>query len=365
MKRILCIVSSMNAGGAETFLMKIYRAMDKTKYQMDFCVSSKDKGFYDEEIKSYGGKIFYAPPKTKNPLNSFLVIKKIVKDNKYKYVMRISQHAFGVLDLIAAKLGGAKKLVLRSSNSSTDSGRLSEFLHKAFKFLPMLVPNVKIAPSSIAGEFVFGKSAVKKNKVLLLNNAVCVKDFVFSAETRNKKRAELGLDKEFVIGHIGRLVYQKNHKFLIKVFSEIVKCYPEAILLLVGDGELKSDIETLAVKLNVLDNICFLGIRSDIPELLMAMDVMVFPSFYEGMPNTIIEAQASGLRCVISDTITREANITGLVDYVSLDDSEINWANKILEYNNNYARTDQTDSFTEAGYNIEKVARIFEKTIFE
>ena len=150
---MLCIVSSMDRGGAETFLMKIYRCLDKNEYQMDFCVSKKEKGFYDDEILSQGGKIFYVPPKSKNPFKTFIEIKKIVKSENYNYVLRTSQQSLAALDLLAAKLGGAKVLIYRSSNAGMTGNKINKIINKFFSFLPKIIPNVKIAPSTEAAEF--------------------------------------------------------------------------------------------------------------------------------------------------------------------------------------------------------------------
>ena len=363
MKRLLCIVGKMDSGGAETFLMKIYRNIDRQKYRMDFCVSSPDKGFYDDEIISMGGKIIHTVPKSSNPFKSFLCIKEIVKSNKYNYVMRVSQHSLSALELFAAKLGGAKKLIFRSSNSGTGGGKVNVMMHKLFKFLPIFIPNVKIAPSTEAAEFMFGKNSVKKGKVTLLHNAICVEDFLFSDENRKKHRNELNLEGKFVIGHIGRFSAQKNHSFLLDIFSKIHKLDNTAHLVLVGKGELEEKIKEKAKSLGISDCITFTGVRNDVNSLLSAFDVNVFPSFFEGMPNTIIEAQASGLHCIISDTITKEANITGLVDYISLNDSADTWASSVLKYKN-YERKNMKDVFIKNGYDIKSTVNKFIELVF-
>lgn len=361
-KRLLCIVSSMDTGGAETFLMKIYRNLNREKYQMDFCVSSDRKGAYDDEILSLGGKIHHSALKKDGIFKAFNSIKKTVKENNYKYVIRVNEHSLSVIDLIAAKCGGAKILAMRSSNAGSPK-KISKFLHKAFKFLPKFVPDVKIAPSTEAAEYTFGKNSVKNGKVTLLHNAICVDDFLFSEENRKKHRDELNLDGKFVIGHIGRFSAQKNHSFLLDIFSEICKLDNTAHLVLVGKGELEEQIKEKAKTLGISDCITFTGVRSDVNELLSAFDVNVFPSFYEGMPNTVIEAQASGLNCVISDTITKEANITGLVSYLSLNDDAKIWAKKALTFKG-AKRNNEKNAFVKSGYEIKTVAKEFENLIF-
>ncbi len=350
--------------GAETFLMKIYRNIDKEKYQMDFIVSVKQKGFYDDEIKGLGGKMYHIPQKSESFIKSFRGIKKIVKEHKYKYVIRVNEHSLSVLDLIASKLGGAKVLVMRSTNSGTAGGKLNKILHKIFKFLPKFIPNVKFAPSTEAAIYTFGKRQLKKGKVKILKNAIPYQKFIFNNETRNKIRKRLDIENKLVIGHIGRFDVQKNHKFLIEIFEKIKKENKNAILLLIGKGPLEDEIKQQVKRLQLNENVIFLGVREDIPELLMAMDIFVFPSLYEGMPNTVIEAQATGLKCLISDTITKEANITGLVRYMKLSEDASKWKEIVLQ-NINYTRKDTSRFFKEKGYDIKDVSDEFVKSIFE
>lgn len=361
-KRLLCIVGGMNAGGAETFLMKLYRSLDKTKYQMDFYVSSQMEGFYDKEILSLGGKIFHSVPKSINFLLSFIAIKNKVKEENYNYVLRASQHSLSALDLFAAKLGGAKVLIYRSSNSNTGGGRLNVFLHKMFIWLPILIPTIKIAPSLIAADFMFGRNSTKKRNTYILHNALEIDDFIFNPRKREIKRKEFNIHNKFVVGHVGRFSKQKNHLFLIDIFSEISKQKSNAILLLVGEGELEKKIKEKIENMGLSDKVIFAGIRTDIANILMAMDVFVFPSYFEGMPNTVIEAQATGLPCVISNTITPEANITELVNYISLNYSADMWAQKALECAA-IVRKNMKEILKEKKYDINNVTRQFENYI--
>ena len=364
MKRILCIVTKMDAGGAETFLMKLYRGIDKEKYQFDFCVSKKEKGFYDDEIKSLGGKIHYITSKSNILFKFFKSIYKVVKEENYKYVLRTSQSSLSALELLIAKFAGAKVTVFRSSNSKTMGGLKNEIVHKLFSFLPKIAADVKIAPSDLAAKFMFGNRAVNKNKVLILHNAIDYDTFAFSEEKRIKTRNDLNIKDEYVVGHIGRFTYQKNHDFLIEIFCEILKKRPDSKLLLIGDGELKEQIIEKVKSKNIENKVLFLEIRKDIPELLSAMDVFVFPSFYEGMPNTIIEAQASGLSCVISDTITKQANITGLVKYISLDKYAEIWADTVLKCSSESHKKYTKDDFISHKYEIKSSVDTFVENVF-
>lgn len=365
MKRLLCIVGSMNAGGAETFLMKIYRQLDKSQYQMDFAVAVKEKGYYDDEIRSLGGKIFHITPKSEGAYKNFESIKKIVKKNQYRFVLRTSQHSLSALELLAAKLGGATVRVFRSSNSNTTNGSKTQMiLHKVCMFMPKVFANVRIAPSSEAAEFMFGKKSIIKRKAKILQNGIDLNYFKYDVVGRKTIRNEFHIENQFVVGHIGRFNQQKNHQFLLDVFKEIKSQRSDAILLLVGKGELEEEIKQKIVKLQIEDSVIFTGVRSDIPQILSAMDVFVFPSLYEGMPNTIIEAQATGLPCVISNTITEEADITGLVEYFPLDQSPREWSKVAIAVSEN-PRMDMHEQIKAKGYDIESVVRIFIELIFQ
>lgn len=361
-KRVLCITANMNIGGAETFLMKIYQNIDKSKYQMDFCVSV-EKNVYAKEILSMGGKIFQIPMKSKKPIQSFVKIHQIVKQNNYKYVMRVNEHSLSVIDLIAAKTGGAEKLIMRSSNSYSGN-RLKLFLHRLFVFLPRKIPDVKLAPSTLAAEYTFGTQCIHNGEVLILKNGLNIKKYAFSNDARNDIRKEFDIKSEFVLGHVGRFNTQKNHMFILDVFFYVLQKIPNAKLLLVGDGILIKEVKEKAEKMGIIRNCIFTGIRKDVNRILSALDVFIFPSFYEGMPNTVIEAQTAGLHCVISDTITKEADISGLVKYVSLNKGAYKWADEILNFNC-INRSEVANKIKENGYEIEDVVKQFEKIVFD
>lgn len=368
MKRLLCIVGSMNAGGAETFLMKMYRALDKQKYQMDFAVAELEKGFYDDEIVSMGGKIHHIIPKSKGILKNFNDIRRLVRDNNYNYVMRISQHSLSGLELLAAELGGAKVRIFRSSNSNTTSNsKLNQILHKLCMFMPNTFSTVRIAPSTEAANFMFGEDCIKQGRAELLPNAIDTNTFKYNETLRKQIRNEFNINEnELVVGHIGRFNQQKNHKFLIEVFAEVLKQKPNALLMLVGDGEKKREIKEQIKALGIEKSVIFTGIRSDVPALLSAMDMFVFPSFYEGMPNTVIEAQATGLPCVIADTITEEAGVTDCVHFKSLADSAEEWAHTALSLlvDCKAERACYKKQMQNAGYDIESSVKQFVSLIF-
>ena len=366
MKRLLCIVGGMNAGGAETFLMKMYRKLDRSKYQMDFAVTISSECFYDNEILSMGGKIYKITAKSKNPIKNFNDIKKIVLDNKYDSVLRTSEHSLSALELLAAKQSGARIRIFRSSNSKATIGlKPSKLLHKLCAFMPKKFANVKFAPSTEAATFMFGKKVIENGEVFILHNGVDLNVFRFDKTARTEIREEFGLrNEQLLVGHIGRFMTQKNHAFLLEIFKQIAQKNENAVLMLVGKGELEAEIKEKIQTLGLDDKVIFTGVRSDVPKLLSAMDVFVFPSFYEGMPNTVIEAQATGLPCVIADTITKEADITGLVQYLPLSLSAEDWADRALK-SVTEERKDTKQDFIEHKYDVESVLKEFVSLVFQ
>ena len=355
-KRLLCIVSNMDAGGAETFLMKMYRQLDRTCYQMDFVVSGDGRGYYEDEIERLGGRVFRITRKTKDFSAYRRELFDAVREDGCPVVLRIGSNAFSAIDLWIAKRAGARRLALRSSNASDGQAGLGMLLQRALRRPLTSVANVKIAPSDLAAEYTFGPMAMRKGEVHYLRNALDLDAYAFSAEKRTAIRAELSIDADaLVVGHVGRFAPQKNHGFLIEVFTELLKSRPDARLVLVGKGELEDEVCAKAEAFGVLGSIVFTGVRSDVPALLSAFDALALPSLYEGMPNVVIEAQAAGLSCVVSDTVTRQADVTGLVEYLPIDNTTA-WA-KVLESAATVERLDTRTAMTAAGYDISSEAK--------
>ena len=363
MKRLLCILSGMNAGGAETFLMKMYRSIDRSNYQMDFCINTTNECFYEDEIKTLGGKIYRIPAKSQS-LKAFRNgLSDCIKSGDYKYVLRITSSAMGFMDLKIAKKAGAEICSARSSNSSDGKSIKSKAAHFLGMILYRKYVDVMISPSDLAAMHTFGRRVYTNGGVYILHNALDLNVYQFDEEARNNIRKEFSVgDNVKIIGHVGRFSKQKNHIFILDVFNEIHKQKHNTVLMLVGNGELEKEIKEKIRALSLDDSVIFTGVRSDIPALLSAMDVFVFPSFYEGMPNTVIEAQATGLPCLIADTITKEANVTGLVRYMPLK-APTDWAKTALNMVSD-TRMQTKKIMIENGYDIESVSKEFVRQVF-
>lgn len=362
-QRLLCIVSNMDTGGAETFLMKMYRQLDRTRYQMDFVVSGDGRGYYEDEIDKLGGRVYRITRKTKDFVAYRRELAAAVRDDGCSCVLRIGSDALSAIDLWVAKRAGARRLALRSSNASDGKGGLGMFLQKAFRRPLTSVADVKIAPSDLAAAYTFGPKAVSNGEVHYLHNALDLNAYSFSAGKRSAIRAELDIDANaLVVGHVGRFAPQKNHGFLIEVFVELLKVRPDARLVLVGKGELEGEVRAKAEVFGVLDSIVFTGVRPDVPALLSAFDALALPSLYEGMPNVVIEAQAAGLACAVSDAVTRQADVTGLVEFLPIDDA-MAWA-KALESAATVERPDTRTAMTTAGYDVSSEAKKFVELVY-
>ena len=359
MKRLLCIVNLMNAGGAETFLMKIYRNIDREKYQMDFITTVDLDGYYDDEIYSMKGKIFHMPHLRKKPFLSLYALYKCVRDYRYDNVLLVSDWSIYSILLFISKMAGVDKCSFRSTNTKTGRGKIGELCHILFKPLVNYVTDVKISPSMEAAHFMFGNNLAS---VHMINNGIDINSFRFNEKKRNDMRRSLGIN-ETLIGHIGRMVMQKNHKFLLDIFCEYRKKH-KAKLLLIGEGGLKDELINKAKELKIIDDIIFAGVRHDIPDLLMAMDTFLFPSLWEGLPNAVIEAQASGLSCIVSDKVTKECGVTDLVVFEKLSSVD-NWVSKIeTMLERNLDRRKYADIMRERKYDIQNSAKEFVEYVF-
>lgn len=359
MIRVLQIIGSLERGGAETFLINLYRHIDRSKIQFDFVIYDEpsENGYYQEVI-ALGGKVFKVPPKSKGIFKSLRQLKKIIKENSYKSVWRYTESCYGAIDLIIAKSSGVSDIVLNSRSSYTDS-ILQRIIHYMIKpFLPFFVSK-NYACGELAGKWMFGKHSFE-----VMDNGIEVDDFRYDEEVRNRHWQEFQLQDKIVIGHVGRFHPVKNHKLIIDVFEKLKERVPESVLVLVGEGELLPQIKELVKEKHLENDVLFLGSRRDVPEMLHMMDLFIMPSLFEGFPRAFLEAQAAGLPCVVSSTISKEVDVTGNVSFVELDAPVELWADQIIQRCGS-KKEDNVDLLKEAGYNIKDVAMKIEKNILE
>lgn len=326
MIRILHCVNDMHRAGLETMLMNYYRNIDRTKIQFDFLTHRPYRSDYDDEIESLGGKIYYAPRLyPQNYPAYFRWMRKFFKEHPEYKIVHSHIDTMSYLPLLAAKKAGVPIRIAHSHNTSLDRD-FKYLLKQYFRLKINSVCTHRLACGEEAGKFLFGNRSFK-----VIPNAIDAEKFYFNEELRNKKREELGIKGEFVVGHVGRLSYQKNHKFLIEIFKELLKKEPESLLLLVGVGEKEEELRNQVKNLGINDKVRFLGNRSDVNELYQAMDVFVMPSFFEGIPVVGVEAQFAGLPCIFSDKVPEEVKFSSKTNFISLNSSVVDWVTSIKE----------------------------------
>lgn len=358
--RVLQVYAQMNRGGAETMIMNLYRNIDRSKIQFDFIVHTEDKCDYDEEIRCLGGTIHRIPRYTGR--NHFQYNKAWFDFFRFHPEYKIIHGHVRSTASIYLKIAKKQGLTTIAHSHSTSSGSgLSALTKNILQYPIRYTAEYLIACSKYAGEWLYGKGACKSDRFFIFKNAIETKKFLFNKETRIKKAEELNIKNKFVVGHIGRFNTPKNHSFLIDIFKSVHEKNKNSLLLLVGDGDLRTEIEKKVNSLGLNNSVVFTGVRSDISDLLQVMDVLVFPSLYEGLPVTLIEAQASGLPCIISDNISEEVKITELVRFISINKSASIWANEVVKYSNKPERRNTYQDIVKEGYDIEMVVREYQQ----
>lgn len=351
MIRVLQVLEGLYAGGMESMLMNYFRNFNTKEIVYDFLIFSP-RAHFDNEVEELGGKIFRLTPRRKNPLKNYYELWRFFKNHTEYQIVQIHQGVTYFAPHIFCKLAGVKHVISHTHGMNpTWVKRQGPFFELVTQKMIKNLANNYIACSNDAARQIFPRSISETNSYILMSNAISIKQFHFDEDLRGKKRRELGVENMHVIGHVGNFTYPKNHPFIIKVFKKITEIDSSAILLLAGDGVDKNNIIAMVKDLCLQDKVKFLGNRSDIHELLQAFDQFFFPSHYEGLPVSLIEAQATGLHCVVSDTITREVEVTPNIKYISLNDNLQLWVSSLCHFD--YNRKDESTCITKAGYNIE------------
>ena len=359
--RVLQVLGGTSLGGAESRVMDSYRHLDRSRIQFDFCVHSQEEGFFDKEIESLGGHIYRVP---RFQVVNWLAYRKAWKDFFREHPGYVAVHGHmtstASIYLPIAKAAGVPLTIAHARSAGVDpglKGAMTRFLRKNLG----KKADVCLTCSRLAGEAVFGKKMVEAGRVTTVPNAIDAREFAFSEKKRKQKRTELGIgEQEFVIGHVGRFGHMKNHAFLLDVFAEICRKVPDSRLLLVGEGGLMDSVREKATSLGLSDRVIFTGNQAQVADFYMAMDFFVFPSIFEGLPGSVIEAQAAGLRCLVSDSVTDEVLITPLAQAHSLSDKASVWAQNVLE-RRSYEREQMAQAIKEAGFDVSDQVKFLEK----
>ncbi|MCH4056722.1 MAG: glycosyltransferase family 1 protein [Lactobacillaceae bacterium] len=351
--RILHVLQRMEAGGTQALLMNLYRTIDREKVQFDFFVEYSEKQFYDDEIQSLGGHVFYSNVRKDFNLAKYIrTFRDILRQNPEYRTVHVHTYSIGYFILKAAQKEGTPNRIAHShSNQAVHSLILPVKL--LLQKLYTIHATELFAASKEAGEYLF-----KNKKFKVLKNAINTRDFIANEKIRQSIRKELGIEKKMVIGHVGRFQPEKNHVFLLKVFKEILSVQADSVLLLTGTGPLEAEIKSEVMNMGIENSVIFLGNRRDMPRIYQAMDVFVFPSLYEGFGISAIEAQASGIPILCSEGIPPEVNITPLFAQLSLTDGPDVWAKYTLaQVFNPSAHKNMQEYILKAGFDIFDVAR--------
>lgn len=327
--KVLQVGLGDNPGGVETFAMNYARKLAGKGVIFDF-VSMYGAIAYADEIRRLGGEIFLIPNIKKNYFGYVRRFRKILQKGDYDAVHINMLSAANIVPLRLAKEAGIKRIIAHSHNEATP-GLVRKLMHYMNRAGIGRYANIKLACSMKAAIFMFGKQCCRKQEIMIIKNAIDVGCFLFSEQERKNIRGILKWDERLVIGHVGRFGIQKNHNAIVEIFREVLKYEPQAVLCLIGDGELRQEIERKLKEYGIYDQVYFAGVQSEVWRYLSAMDVFLLPSLFEGLPFALVEAQANGLPCVVSDVVSKEAIITDRVITLSLQQAYTEWAKKIID----------------------------------
>lgn len=357
MIRVLQVFHGMNRGGAETMIMNLYRHIDRSQIQFDFLVHTEQHCDYDDEITYMSGKIYHAPRyRIFNHLSYCKWLNEFFATHPEYHIIHGHQYNTASMYLAVAKQHGLT--IIAHSHSTSNGFGLSAMVKNAMQRPLYNIADYRFACSQAAGEWLYcGKADFQ-----VFPNAIDTELYKYSYHRRVVKRAELGIPSDvLVVGHVGRFCKVKNHTMLLNIFAMIHALHPQSKLLLVGDGPLRPAMEKKVRHLGLEEAVIFAGVCTDVYNMLQAMDVFVFPSLYEGLPVTVIEAQAAGLPCIIADNITQEVCLSDLVQQKALSDDVKAWADSALLAVSTTERRDMQAVIRRAGYDIRDSAETLTK----
>jgi glycosyltransferase involved in cell wall biosynthesis len=365
MIRVLIMKTNMDMGVLETHIMRVFRELDKTKMCFDFLLYTKTRCYHETEIENLGGKVYHI--QEKRNIRKWSELKRIINNNSYKAIIKYSENALSWIDLKIAKKCDVPVRMVRFPDLIEKNNVLVNMFNELERIISCRFATMRIVTSK-ANERKHFFTEQKNIETVIVNNGLQITKYQFNEITRNRIRKELNLENFFVVGNVARFYEQKNHKFIIEMFAEFVKRCPMSKLVLVGDGELRKGIEGKIGKYNISKNVLLLGLRDDIANVLMGMDVFCLPSLFETTNNSILEAQTTGLFCLASNTLSDQVNITGNVHYLSLENIN-NWVeiltNLYLLDNNVNDRVKSADQVKNAGYDIKEISNLLTERIYK
>ena len=361
--KVAIVMGKFTSGGIKSVITNYYSNVDRNKISFDLLIDNNSPIDDYSEIEAIGGRVCKISTLS-NPFKYISQIYKLSKENKYD-IIHGYVNALNVFSMFAGKMAGVPVRIAENL-SSAHPGEKKTIVKNILKPFSKIFPTDLAACSKSCGEWLYGKKDIESGKVRIFNNAISLKKYTYDKELRDNVRNSLGLsDENFVLGHIGRYQYQKNHNFLIDIFDEVYKRDKNSRLLLVGYGDLKEELFNNIHSLGLKDAVIDMGATENIAGLYNAMDVFVLPSFYEGLPVVGIEAQATGLPCVFSTEVTKETGVIPDTKFVELSENKEKWADEILKIRDNYKRVNTEKYIIDAGFDIETEGRKLQDYYFD
>lgn len=335
-------------------ILNLYKHIDRSKIQFDFVIFHDEERMLEEEIKNLGGKVFYI--EAFNGKNLFRFVnawKDLLKNHpEYRIVHGHVRSVAAIYLLIAKKIG---RVTIAHSHSISNGKGVKSAVKNVMQFPIRYVADYLFACSDEAGRWLYGKKACAGEKYHFFPNAIDITRYQYDETIRAEMRKKLDIEEKLVIGTVGRISEPKNPYGILDIFEKVSKKNEKAVLVWVGGGELEADIKKEAARRKLTDRIRFMGNRKDVPELMQTFDIFIFPSLWEGLPVTVIEAQAAGLPCLISDRVTKQVAVSKLVHYLPVDQGYEVWEEAIL--NSNLDRQDVQNEIRQAGFDIHDSAK--------
>lgn len=349
----------MDFGGISVFIMNYLRRINKSLFDIELLVHGTEKGVFDDELTNMGIKIHRVTQRRKGLLKNYKEIKRVLKYGDFDIVHSNLDSMNSYLLRIAKKMKIHTRIAHSHNTKYLTRNPFKIILNIFLKKTISMYATDYAACSKEASIWLFGKG-ITSNKITIINNAIEYENFFFDYTSRDIMRSKLGLNENFVIGHIGRFDYQKNHSFLIDIFKVIHENNSSAKLLLIGDGHLHDQIINKIKSMNLMDNIILLGYVSDPEKYLNAMDLFVFPSLFEGLGISVVEAQVNGLECIVSDSVPKQTKISNRISYLSLNDKLI-WVEKIMLSisKGDYSRDDTVSQIYSIDNNVLELERYY------
>lgn len=349
--RILHILYSMDRAGAENAIMNYYRNIDRRRIQFDFLLMTPVKCQFENEILSLGGRIYRVPKLSEfRPFPYLFGVRRFFKEHPQYRIVHSHLTSVSTIPLFIAKRCGVPVRICHSHNSRSECG-INGWIREILKIPLRFIATDFFACGEKAADYLYGENTRTRKQAVICPNVIETSQFRFGSSKRTEMRKRLGIgDKCFVIGHVGKFGWQKNHRFVLDVFKELRARHSNSKLLLVGDGALRSDIERQARETGISGDVIMTGSVPNVGDYVQAMDAFLFPSLYEGTPLALIEAQISGLNCYTTkDRVPEDGAITELVHYISLEKGAQYWAEEILKRRNE-ARVDRLEDVVRSGY---------------